>query len=489
MDCALIGIDLGTTGCKSAVLDERLNILGEEYLEYSLINISDIEIEQDADEWWDIVRRVVKASVRKSGISPGAVKGISVSSQGIAFVPVDNDCRPLDNAISWLDTRADGETQRIIERFNEHDVYSITGKRISRAYTLPKLIWLKDNRPGVYESAHKFLMPHDFITAKLCGSFVTDHTMASGTLAYDINNQMWWTKILDEFDIDAGRLPDIACSGTAAGRLRPDVASDLGLSQDVTVAVGGQDQKCAALGAGIHSGIFTVSLGTATAIEGLSNRAATDHQMRIPVFSYLFKNKWAMEGVVSTSGVSLKWLKNTFFRNTSYGELDKMAGEHTDSPGSVFFYPFLGGAGSPYWYDNARGCFYGINLSTDTAEMIKSVLEGIAYQIRSNMDTMEQTIGRMDGAIVFGGGSASSLWCQMIADITGRGVSTMHTPQTACVGAAILAGMGCGIFKSAEEARFHISVKDVYRPREHMIKPYEERYQEYINTQHRVFNR
>lgn len=482
----LIGIDLGTTRCRSAVYDIELNVLGDAYLEYPLIKISEREIEQDADEWWRLVKKVVKASLEKSNAASCRVKGISVSSQGIATVPVDRNCKPLRNAISWLDTRAVNETEMILERFDRFYIYRATGKRISELYTLPKIIWIKNNEPDVYSRTYKFLMPHDFIVSKLCGSFLTDHTLASGTLVYDINSRSWCKKILETFDIVIDKLPEIRMSGTLAGTITPQAAEEIGLPGGVPVSVGGQDQKCAVLGAGIGNGMFTVSLGTATAIEKIFEFPVTDDQMRIPVFSYLFKDRWVMEGVINTSGASLKWLKNSFFDGKSYRELDKMVEESGNDPGNVFFYPLLSGANSPDWYKNSKGCFYGITLSTRPADIIKSVMEGIAYHIKSNIQVMENADKPSEDLRIFGGGASSNVWCDIIANVTGKRVSTLYTHETACLGAAILAGLGAGIFKSTNEPCKNIKIKNVFMPDKARVKLYEVKYRHYVEMQDRI---
>ncbi|NLC68910.1 MAG: hypothetical protein GX754_09085 [Clostridiaceae bacterium] len=482
----LVGIDLGTTGIRSAILDENLEVLGEEYKEYPLITLSASKIEQDANEWWEITRDVVKASIMNSGADPARIRGISVSSQGIAIVPVDKECKPLRHAISWLDTRAVDETRLILEKFNMLDTYKKTGKRISETYTLPKIMWIKNNEPDVYNRTYKFLLPHDFIIAKLCGVFATDHTMASGTLAYDINAQEWWTGIIKTFGIEVEKLPCIKYSGTPVGTVLPGLAGEMGLPGDVIVSVGGQDQKCASLGAGISEDVLTVSLGTATAIEKIFDYPAVDNAMRIPAFSYLFKGKWVMEGVIGTSGICLKWFKNAFFKDKSYKELDNMAEETGSMPGSVFFYPFLSSSGSPGWYENPKGCFYGIDLSTGAAGIARSVLEGVAYQVKSNILVMEEA-GKAAGEIrLVGGGASSNLWCRIMANVTGKRVSTLYTPETACVGAAILAGLGAGVFKNAEEALGKIRIKDVFECDKDLTALYRQKFEEYVCMQERI---
>jgi len=191
MTNALIGVDLGTTGCRSVVFNEALDILGEEYIEYPLIKLSHSEIEQDASLWWELTKQAIKESICKAGVTVGNVKSISVSSQGIAFVPVDRSCMPLRNAISWLDSRAKKQLDNMLVDYTSQQIYRMTGKRASEVYVLPKLLWIKEHEYEIYSKTYKFLMAHDFITAKLCGEFVTDHTMASGTLVYDITEQKW----------------------------------------------------------------------------------------------------------------------------------------------------------------------------------------------------------------------------------------------------------------------------------------------------------
>lgn len=486
MSAALIGVDLGTTGCRSVIFNENLDILGDVYIEYPLINISEREIEQDANQWWNLTKQAIKESVKRTGVDPKVIKGICVSSQGIAFVPVDKDCIPLRNAISWLDTRAVEETRTILGKFDKLHIFKVTGKRINEAYVLPKVIWLKRNEPQNYNRAYKFLMAHDFIIAKLCGALVTDHTMASGTLLYDIKQQDWSREITEAFGLEVNKFPEIKYSGTKVGTVKLDIAQELGLHENVTVSVGGQDQKCSALGAGINDKTFTVSLGTATAIDQICDAPIIDDKMRIPCFSYLFKNKWVLEGVISTSCVSLKWLRNTLFPNKSYKELDSIVEQREDVTGKVFFYPFLGGSSSPCWYENAKGGFYGITLYTSTSEIVKSVMEGIAYQIKSNIKTMEELTGKLKEVRVFGGGAASDVWCQIIADIINKKVITLYTSETASLGAAILAGMGSGVFTNYSEVGHNVKIKNTFTPRIKMVEAYEKKYKEYIELQEKI---
>jgi len=475
----LIGIDLGTTGCRSMVLSEDLKILGEAYMEYPLIFLGPDRIEQDANLWWTLTKKVIKESVFNSKTDPSEIKGISATTQGISFVPVDRNCNPLRNAITWLDNRAKAQKMQINEKISEQEVFNITSNKPGDGSNFAKLLWLKQNEPGILEKTYKILTAHDFLVAKLCGEFITDHTMAGGTLLYDVKEGVWSKRILDIIGIHAEMLPEIKRGGTLAGRLRKDVAEELGLSCDTIVAIGGQDQKCAALGAGINKDVITISLGTAAAITRLCDRPILDETLRIPCYPYLMDKTWEFEGCVNTASSSLKWLKDTLFREKSYKQLDQMVESCYSKESQVFFYPYLSGMGTPHEERNVRGFFYGLSLSTQPEEMVKSVLEGIAYQIRTNVDKLESVISPAKEIRIFGGGSKSGIWCQMIADITGKKVVKPSSPETGGIGAAILAGIGSGVYKNFDVPNQLIQCTGEYLPDPAASKMHEIVYEKY----------
>jgi len=194
-----LAIDLGTTGCRSIIFDSALKQIADCYREYGLILPRDKWVEQDADLWWMLTLETAKGAIKKANIDKEEIKGISVSSQGVTLVPVDEDLKPLQNAISWLDVRAESQTKQIDDNFGQQEMFRLTGKPIEAAYVLPKLLWLKEERLEIYEKAWKFLMPMDFLVAKLTGNCITDHSMASGTLMYDIKHKGWSRQILEQY--------------------------------------------------------------------------------------------------------------------------------------------------------------------------------------------------------------------------------------------------------------------------------------------------
>ena len=448
----LIGIDLGTTGCKAAVYDERGIALGESYLEYGLITLSATLVEQDPHAWWDLTLQAVNAALDAAAADRRAVRGIAVSSQGISSLLLDEDDRPLGNAINWLDGRATAECDDILVRYRAETLFALTGKRAAPFYVLPKLLWLRRHAPEKWRAARRLLMGHDYLVHRLCGAHVTDHSLAGGTLLYDLAGLDWSADLLDVFEIPRRLLPDVRWAGTPVGRLKEEVADALGLRREVVVAVGGQDQKCAALGAGIDDRTATVSLGTASAIEQLIASPATDPAMRIPVFTFLQPARWVLEGVVGTAAVSMRWLRDVLGAD-GYAGLDAAAATVPVGSDGVRFYPHLSGAGSPHWNVDARGSFHGLSLATSRGHLVRAVMEGVAFQVRENLEVTQMLAGRAERVIAFGGGARSELWRAVLGDVLNRPLAWAEAVETAGLGAAMLAGAGCGLFPAVDEAQ------------------------------------
>lgn len=474
-----LAIDLGTTGCRSILFDSNLKSIAAEYEEYGLITPKEGYVEQNAESWWEMTLRTAAKAIEKSGISGKEIESISISSQGITIVPVDESLTPLYNAITWLDTRAEDETAQIREDFGEENMFTLTGKRISSSYTLPKLMWMKQNLPHLFDKAHKFLMPMDFLIAKFTGICVTDYSMASGTLMYDLKNFCWSKKILDFYGIDEKKLPRIAVSGSKVGFVLPEVAQRLGLKEDCVVAVGAQDQKCAALGAGLKDGIMTISLGTAAAITKLWENAETEQNNGVGWCGYIEKAAFVTEGVINTAGTCLRWTRDMLFKGEDYDTINKEAEKALENGSQLFFYPYLAGESSPFFYPESTGVFYGISLSTVRGDFALAVMEGIAFQIRIILEAM-QAYGNVHTLILFGGGAKSDLWAQIIADATGMEICITDNPEAAGAGAAMLAARAVG--KELES----LKIARTYLPKKKDI--YNEKYSRYLAVEKNLWS-
>lgn len=480
----VLAIDLGTSSCRSAVINEQLKILSISSSKYPLIHISTSQIEQDPAKWWNSVKYTMADAISRAGIEGHSVDAISVSTQGISLLPVNQSGEPLYNAISWLDTRADNQTKFIESKYSFEDLYRLTGKRSSSSYTLPKMLWFKQKYPDIYEKTYKFLLPLDYLLLKLSGNFCTDHSVASGSMYYDVLHQQWANQLLDDFNLDVKKLPEIYWSGTPIGRILPALAKELEISQNAIVVVGGQDQKCAALGASIHEGAVTISLGTASCIAKLSAHIPVDPKYRIPFFSYFDSKHWISEGIINFCSPCYDWFRKTIMPSMSFNQLDELMAnspQNTDAP--VFFYPYFGGASSPHWIPTARSTFTGMSLTTSVGQLTRSVLEGIAFNIRANLEAMSEIEYPVRELRVYGGGSNSSFYTQLIANVTNIPVITLSSSETALIGAALLAFKGLKRDLEIGDS----TIKESFFPVKASVEMYEQFYQNYEADRTKLF--
>lgn len=415
-----IGIDLGTTAIKAALYDAK-GVAAEEYQEEYELKAKGEFVTQDARRWWELTKKAITYICAKNSSS---VEAICICTQGISFVPIDADGEPLCEAFSWLDVRAKGEADALKNAFGEKKIYEKTGKILHECYTLPKLIWLKKNLPELYKKAFKLLMPLDYLNYRLCGRAVTDFTMASGTMLYNINSNKWDEELLEFSGINAQMLADVEEMGSVIGTLQKDVAGELGLPEGVKVVLGGQDQKVAALGAGISGDICTVSFGTSTAVSKLTRERHLDVQMRVPVFAF-DKNTWIFEASTGTTGATLKWMANNLFGGKTYEELNALAEKAYGSAGGLeILHDFTKG-----------GEIRGLSLSTTQGDIVCALYESICREIKEHIDML----GGASEICVFGGGAKSRIWRRILSDITGVKVSAAATTETGAFGAAVLA--------------------------------------------------
>ncbi len=470
-----LAVDLGTTGCRSILFD-KTDIIASHYEEYPLITLSEGWVEQDANLWWELTLKTTLKAIEKSKISAKEIDAVSISSQGITVVPVDKDINPLCNALTWLDTRAEAETLKIKEDFGENKVFSLTGKPVLAAYTLPKLLWLKENKAEIFEKAYKFLMPLDFLIAKFTGVCVTDYSMASGTLMYDLKNFCWSEEILNRYGIDKEKLPDLSFAGEKVGVVLPSVARKLGLKETCVVSVGAQDQKCAAFGVGLKNNIMTVSLGTAAAITKYWDKAYTDENRGVGWCGYT-GNNFVTEGVINTAGTSLRWVRDTFFKDEDYDVIDKEASDALNRGSSLLFYPFLAGGSSPCYYPESTGNYYGVTLATTRGDFALATMEGIAFQIKIILEAMD-AYKNVDTVILFGGGAKSDFWAQLIADITGLEIHIPKSSEAASYGAAMLAAKAVGVTLKP------FKIKKIYHPE----RDYSKKYSDYRKIEKKLWS-
>ena len=483
----ILALDLGTTLIKALAYTENGRLLHSACENYPLIHVGSNEVEQDARLLWGITSSLIKKTTAALKNDAVHIKVIGLSSQGISIIPVDKQYTPLYNMISWLDCRAVNELEYITNFYSTEQLFHITGKKLNRFYSLPKILWLRSHKPSVFSRTHRMMLPMDFVYHRLTGVSVIDHTMACGTMLYDVNTRGWSHKLYKVLGLQQDLLSKIADAGEFKSTIIPAVADELGLPHNVSVVLGAQDQKCAALGAGIDETTAVVSMGTCTAILAASSSAVFDRKMRIPLFSFI-SGGYILESVISTTGAVLEWVRDNLFQNTDFDKLDDMARQVVPGSGGLYFYPHFEGAGTPYLHPEIRGFIYGLTLSTRKEHILRSLLEGIAFQIRGNMEVIDEICGRKIPCIkILGGGAKSDLLCSIIAAVLDREVIRYASSEIAALGAAILAGVGAGMFQDCRQGYERMKGETTtFKPDKRLVNKYKSFYVQYLNVEKKI---
>ena len=483
-----IGIDVGTTNWKVALFEASGSMKDIERC--PTITHTDDQGRSYYDPWemWDRFVAMMQAIMQRN---PVQVSGISVASVAEAVVPVDCRGNVIDNIITWYDTRSFEQVQQIKEKIGEERIFAICGLDCNPIFSLPKVMWVRENKPQIFERASKWLQMADYIVFCLTGEIVTDYTLASRTLAFDVEKADWSDEILGAFGLTRDIFPPIMESGSVVGCVRPALASAIGFREPPVVAVGGHDHPVASIAAGaVKGGKVLDSSGTAEAYLYISEKGAAP-DMRSQgqrTCRYLQKDRYVLWGGIISSGRSFDWAYQLM---TTAGPLmpdwekppfDKILPQLQDVKGieeGLFYYPHIRGAGAPHWDARMRGAFVGIRDHMDNRHFLRAVLEGLCMQSRMIVDMHERVSAEPIRQIcVVGGSSKNKLWQQLKADITGRAVELCFEPEATALGAAMLAAIGNGAYASIEEASDILTENSpVIYPREGSAERYEPFYQ------------
>lgn len=442
---ALLALDVGTSGCRAEVFTLDGRSLGRCYREYGVATPVPGAAEQDPQQWWQAVAAC--ANQTRADRSDTRAVAVGLSVQGHTWVPVDAAGRALRPALTWLDARAATQARRLLEERGAGFWGSLAGKLPGPWHLLSQWLWLRETEPEVARRAARCMFCHDWLVERLTGEAVTDPTHAATSLLYDI--QRWeWSGLAAEYGLPEGALSPVAPAGSVAGRVTDtDVASALGAEVGAVVAVGAQDQKCAALAAGLDETTATVSMGTAIAIEAPVSEPRFDPELgAIPCFPWLEHGRWVLEAPMTSGGGAFRWLRDLLAETeaTSFSRLIAEAERVPPGAEGVRFLPYLAGSGAPYWQSEATAAFTGMTLRTGRGHLTRALLEGVACDIRANVDCMRQLGCAMERLRLFGGGARSDLWPQIIAAICGVPTDGCAEAEAATRGAAMLAARAVG---------------------------------------------
>lgn len=470
----LIAVDLGTTLVKCTLFEEDGRTLATESLPGHLVYPTPEQAEQDAELWYaDVCETISRLT---AAYDPADIRGISISSQGISVVPVDEQFHPLRPAISWLDRRTDNECKELTAQRSPEEWFRRTGK-FPGGWTLAKILWFRNHEPEIFHSASKFLLPMDYVNARMTGNAVTEHTLASGTLCLNLNLDQWDPEILEENGLRPEQLAEIRPAGALVGPINEETIRRTGLCPGTLVFNGGQDQKVAAFAAEITSECASLSLGTAGAMEVFVEDPTA--QDTLPVFPYIASDKTLVEICINTTGAAIQWFKDTLAPDLSFDDLNRLAEQAPIGSKGVHFYPHLAGPGSPHKNKSFMGSIQEISLSVNRGDLFRSLFEGLAYEIRLNLECARKAGSNLQQLVLFGGASKSEIFCQIISDVTNLEIFATKNGEFGSIGAAKLAALGLGLDASGF-ASGAIGEKRRYSPNPSAVAQYDALYQKYI---------
>lgn len=484
----LLGIDVGTTGAKAAVFDQDGNQRGYGFEEYGILCERPGWAEQDAEAVWEITKRVIAQAVSQSGPD---IAALSVSVQGDAVIPIGRDREALAAAQLGMDYRGTGEQRLCEELFGGRWLFGHTGMRAHPLNALVKILWIKNNRPALFERAWKFVTYADYMLGKLgSDEIVIDLTMASRTMAMNIHTMEWSDEVLNKLGVSKDKLATPVPSGRVVGRIRDGLADELGLPHGVLLVSGGHDQTCAALGAGIiRENMALDSHGTAEVISTAFKALKLDDVMYdsyYPCYIHTVPDMYFTFSLNHTGGILLKWFVEEFC-HADAAETEKTGArlyelaisKAADGPSPVLVLPHFNGSGTPVCDLDSKGAILGLTMATTRHDIAKAIIESLSFEMRINLDRMKKAGIPVTQLRCVGGGARSPIGLQSKADITGLPVSTLRIREAACLGAAMLAGIAAGDYKSAVEAAGVVKTSDIYHPRQEMLKIYDSRYSIY----------
>lgn len=459
----LLGIDIGTSGTKTVLFDLKGNTVASASEEYPMYQPYMGWAEQDPEDWWRAACTTISKVVETSGIDSGEIMGIGLTGQMHGMVLLDKQGKVLRPSIIWCDQRTDQECQQITSIIGRDELVRITANPALTGFTASKVMWVKNNQPDIFEKIDRILLPKDYIRYKLTGEFATEVSDASGTQFLDVPNRKWSREVLEALEIDPDWMPDVFESPEISGSVNTEAALLTGLKPGTPVAGGGGDQAAGAVGNGIvMPGLISSTIGTSGVVFAHMDEVSIDSQGRVHTFCHAVPGAWHVMGVTQGAGLSLQWMRNNF------GGMEKELARHMGidpyilmtyeaeqaAPGcdGLIYLPYLMGERTPHLDPYAKGVFFGITAKHTRNEMIRSVMEGVVYSLRDCLEIILEMGVSVDHIRASGGGGKSPLWRQMQADIFNARIAVTNSAEGPAFGAALLAGVGTGAYKSVAEA-------------------------------------
>ncbi|MGN0579410.1 MAG: xylulokinase [Ruminococcus sp.] len=487
----IIGVDCGTSGTKTVLFDENGAVIASETIEYPMYQPKNGYAEQDPADWSNAMINTIKAVMSQSGVKKEDVKGIGISGQMHGLVMLDKDNRVMRNSIIWCDQRTAAEVEEMNRTVGREKLVKITANPALTGWTAAKILWVKNNEPQIFEKCRHILLPKDYLRFILTGEYATEVSDASGMQLLDVPNRCWSEELLNAFGIDRSWLGKVYESCEVTGTLTKEMAETLGLCESTVVVGGAGDNAAAAVGMGVvEDGKAFTTIGTSGVVFAHTSGISIDNGGRVHTCCAAVPGAWHVMGVTQGAGLSLKWFRDNFCAAEKesaklmgvdeYYLMDKQAEQVPVGSDRLLYLPYLMGERTPHLDPDARGVFFGLSAIHTRRDMLRAVMEGVAYSLRDCVEVFREMDIKICDMMACGGGGTSPLWRSMLADLYNCDVKTASSKEGPALGAAILAGVGAGLYGSVPEACGAIVRTDkVQSPNAANVAEYEKYYQLY----------
>ena len=470
-----IGVDLGTSALKLVMMKGNGELVKTVSKEYPLYFPRSGWSEQKPEDWFIVVKEGLKEIA--AGLDD-KIGGISFGGQMHGLVILDKDDNVLRPAILWNDGRSTEETDYLNNVIGKEKLSELTANIAFAGFTAPKILWVKNNEPEIFAKISKIMLPKDYISYMLSGSFSTDYSDASGMLLLDVKNKKWSKEMIDICSISEDMLPKLYESFEVVGAIKPELAKELGLNDDIKIVAGAGDNAAAAIGTGtVGEGACNISLGTSGTVFISSKNFGVDSFNALHSFAHADGNYHLMGCMLSAASCN-KWWMEEILKTKDFAkeqsDIDNL-GEN-----NVFFLPYLMGERSPHNDPDAAGTFIGMRMDTKREDMTLAVFEGVTFALRDSLEVARSLGIKIEKTMICGGGAKSPLWKRLVANILNVEVEVPVSEEGPGFGAAILAAVGCGEYESVENAsKSIIKIKEKIKPEADLVVKYEEKYQKF----------
>jgi xylulokinase len=450
----VLGIDVSTTATKAILIDPTGAVRGIGKADYAVSMPQPLWSEQDPAAWWTAAQTAIRGALSAAGATGGEVEAVGLTGQMHGAVLLERGGAVLRPAILWNDQRTAAECDEIRARIGPERLIAITGNDAITGFTAPKLLWVRRHEPETWSRLAHVLLPKDYLRYRLTGELAMDKADGSGTLLFDLAVRTWSAEVLGGLELDPGWFPPTFEGPQVTGSVTSEAAEATGLRTGTPVVAGGGDQSANAVGVGVVAeGSVALSLGTSGVIFAATDSPVHEPQGRVHAFCHAVPGRWHLMSVMLSAAGSLRWFRDALALGEDFGELAASAAKVEAATDGLFFLPYLSGERSPHLDPLARGAFVGLALRHDRRHLVRAVLEGVSFGLRDGLDLMREAgVARPSEIRASGGGLASPVWRQILADVLDARLVTPSTTEGAAFGAAILAAVGAAWFGDVPEA-------------------------------------